>query len=398
MRRFTLLILPTLFFLCSSLSAEQTRFPWNRTPDEQADSGLLKRIDDWLAYGDPNRLADSDSTASRFRNNLRMTVDLAGRGIVPHKGGNSGSGSVAFIGLDVHKVFSDDHGDFATLIAQPYLTKLNSVKGPHFFEGNNDWELVNRIMNINFTRVFDERMNIKVGHFEVPYGLEQPLNTNGTLRDMTHPRNLGVKADWGVTLNGQLTDYEYEVGVSRGTGNEFFDSEDPYVMAGRFGTKHVENIIVGVSFLKGSIWNPGALGGYKRGLVDASGVTGNVIDRERYGLDLQYHFERPVSLLAEFNWGKDFDRDVFNTLLELDFYNPSKSTMWFTQWNYYSEQYDADQGGWEAQIDGSLGWRWTPNNNWALSVMYVQDVSAKKLDDASTRLGSKFIAQLRYRF
>ena len=169
-------------------------------------------------------------------------------------------------------------------------------------------------------------------------------------------------------------------------------------MAGRFGTKHIENFIVGASFLKGSIWNPGALGGYKRGLVDASAVIGNVIDRERYGLDLQYHFERPISLLAEFNWGKDFDRDVFNTLLELDFYNPSKSTMWFTQWNYYSEQYDADLGGWEAQIDGSLGWRWTPNNNWALSMMYVQDVSAKKLDNASTRLGSKFIAQLRYRF
>jgi hypothetical protein len=72
--------------------------------------------------------------------------------------------------------------------------------------------------------------------------------------------------------------------------------------------------------------------------------------------------------------------------------------MWFTQWNYYSEEYDADLGGWESQIDGSIGWRWTPNNNWALSMMYVQEISAKKLDDASVQLGSKFIAQLRYRF
>ena len=181
MRRFALLLLITIFVYDSTLVAEDKLFPWNKSPSEQIDSGLLKQIDNWLTYGDPDRLANHDSTASRFRNNLRMTVDLAGRGIIPHKGGNSGSGSVAFIGLDIHKVFSDDNGDFATLIAQPYLTKLNSVKGPHFFEGDNDWEVVNRIMNVNFTRVFDERMNIKVGHFEVPYGLEQPLNTNGTL-------------------------------------------------------------------------------------------------------------------------------------------------------------------------------------------------------------------------
>jgi len=398
MRRIALLFTLALFLVTGSVFADEPLFPWNRTPDQQQDSGMLKRIDEWLAYGDPDRLADPNSTASRFRNNLRMTVDIAGRGIVPTRAGSSGSGSVAFIGLDVHKVFSDDHGDYATMIAQPYVTKLNSIKGPHFFEGNNDWELVNRIMNINFTRIFDERMNVKVGHFEVPYGLEQPLNTNGTLRDMASPRNLGVKADWGVTLNGQLTNYEYEFGVSRGTGNEFFDTEDPYVVAGRIGTKHDENLILGVSVFKGSVWNPGALGGYKAGLADASGVTGNSIERERYGLDIQYNFERPVSFIGEFNWGKDFDRDVFNSLMEFAFYNPSKSTMWFTQWNYYSEKYTPAMGGWEAAIDGSLGWRWTPNNNWALSVMYVQEVSAKHPGGADKRLGSKFIAQLRYRF
>ena len=160
----------------------------------------------------------------------------------------------------------------------------------------------------------------------------------------------------------------------------------------------MENFIVGISFLKGSIWNPGALGGYKRGLLDASAVTGNVIDRERIGLDMQYHFERPLSILAELNWGKDFDRDVFNALAEIDLYTPSEGTMWFTQWNYYSEQFDAELGDWEYQIDGSLGWRWTPSNNWALSMMYLQEFSAKKLENASSNLGSKFIAQLRYRF
>jgi hypothetical protein len=398
MSRLVIVVVVLLTFVASEAPAADTLFPWNKTPDEQNDTGFLKQIDDWLEHGNPERLADSNLQSSRFRNNLRMTVDLAGRSIVPTRNGSSSSGSIAYIGLDVHKVFTDDQGDYATLIAQPYLTKLNSVKGPHFFEGNNDWELVNRIMNVNFTRVFDERMNIKVGHFEVPYGLEQPLNTNGTLRDLASPRNLGVKADWGVTLNGTLTDYDYEIGVSRGTGNEFFDSEDPYVVAGRLGTKQDENLILGVSFFKGSIWNPGALNGYKAGLADASGIAGNILDRERYGFDIQYHFERPMSFLAEFNWGKDYERDVFNSLLELDFYNPSKSVMWFTQFHYLSEQYDDSMGGWEDFIDGSVGWRWTPNNNWALSVMYVQELSAKHPAGVEKTLGSKFIAQLRFRF
>ena len=392
------LIVAIWLLLCGTTIAGEQLFPWNNAPSERQDSGVLNRIDNWLEYGNADKLADENSRARQFRDNLRMTIDMSARSIVPHKNGTSGSGSVAFIGLDLHKVFSDDHGDYATLIAQPYLTKLNSVKGSHFFEGNNDWELVNRIMNVNFTRIGGDNVNIKVGHFEVPYGLEQPINTNGTLRDMFSPKNLGVKGDWGVTLNGLLTNYEYEIGVTRGTGNEFFDSEDPYAVAGRLGTKRDENLVLGLSFFRGSLWNPGALGGYKAGLADPSTVTGNIIDRQRYGVDVQYHFETPWSLLAEFNWGQDFDRDVFNSLLELDYYQASKSVMWFTQFNYLSEKYSATMGGWEASITGAFGLRWTPNNNWALSVLCVQEMSAKHPGGVDKQLGSKWLAQLRYRF
>ena len=102
MRRLALLFTLALLLVTESVFADDPLFPWNRTPDQQRDSGMLKRIDEWLAYGDLDRLADPNSTASRFRDNLRMTVDIAGRGIVPTRADNSGSGSVAFIGLDVH--------------------------------------------------------------------------------------------------------------------------------------------------------------------------------------------------------------------------------------------------------------------------------------------------------
>ncbi|MDB4670815.1 hypothetical protein OAG56_02290 [Mariniblastus sp.] len=360
--------------------------------------GIFHRLDDWLENGNPARVADPNSISSRIRNNLRMTIDLSGRSVLSQRAGKSASGSVVFLGIDVHKVFSDEEGDWASLLAQPYLTKLNNVRGPHFFDDDNDWEMVYRITNINFTRLFGKHMNLKVGHFEVPYGLELPINTNGTLRDMASGKNLGVKADWGVTLNGAFTDFEYEFSISRGSGNEYFDTESPYAIAGRIGSNEDRNVMVGVSFFHGEIWNPGALAGYKAGLVDASGVIGNVIDRQRFGFDLRYHFEKPVTILAEFNWGRDFERKVFNSLLEFDVYNPSRSLMWFSQFNYLSEEYESAMGGWQSFINGSLGCRWNPGNNWALSTMFIQELSTKHPADAVKRLGGVFFTQVRYRF
>ncbi len=58
---------------------------------------------------------------------------------------------------------------------------------------------------------------VRIGHFEIPYGIEHAINTNGTLRNYRHSANLGIKADWGLAINGETTSFEYEVSASRGS-------------------------------------------------------------------------------------------------------------------------------------------------------------------------------------
>ena len=390
--------------LMPSIEAKSDGLPWNNDSGEYADTPAgraLERIQNWVDNGNEDQVNIDDSFASRFRSNMRLSLDLATRVVMVTNGGSTTPVTVNFIGLDMYKVFTDDDGDWGTAILQGYVTKLhNAGKRPPFFEGPHDWEFVNRIMNLNITKFHDNKLNYKIGHFEVPYGLEQPINTNGTLYDMTHPRNLGVKADWGVTANGVLDRLDYEIGLSRGTGNEYFDRGNPYVFAGRVGTPRDENFIVGVSYFDGRVANPGAVGMYKSGLVDASGINLNgVMTRQRYGLDFQYHMEKPITFMAELNWGRDIDQDVFNALFEVDIFNHSKSTMFFNQLSYYSQEFEAAKGGWENDISFLTGIRYTPTTRWAISLAYSQDVSGMNKGAATgPRLGSKFLVQARYRF
>ena len=134
--------------------------------------------------------------------NLRMTVDLSSR-IGLTRGGGTAYQHV--IGLDSHKVISGEGGDWGTVVMQGYLTRIdNQAQHPPFFDGADDTQFVYRIVNLNLTRYGRGRFNVRVGHFEIPFGLEHVINTNGTLRDFMHGPNLGVKADWGAGVNGSF--------------------------------------------------------------------------------------------------------------------------------------------------------------------------------------------------
>ena len=138
--------------------------------------------------------------SNAWRENLRWKFDVSGRGVFDDTGYLK---SLGFFGLDLHKVFTSGNRDVATLLFQPYMTRANDlVPTPPVFDGPDDWELIWRIANVNFKLLQDGALNLRVGHFELPYGLEQTINTNGTLRDYTHGGNFGLKADWGATVNG----------------------------------------------------------------------------------------------------------------------------------------------------------------------------------------------------
>ena len=67
-----------------------------------------------------------------WTDNLRWAIDESVRGIV---NGDGDVATLAFFGLDVHKVFSTGNRDIATLTLQPYLTRVDDlVPTPPIFD------------------------------------------------------------------------------------------------------------------------------------------------------------------------------------------------------------------------------------------------------------------------
>lgn len=295
--------------------------------------------------------------------NLRSSIDFSTR--PAYYVDESRTGLTHAVGIDVHKVFSSDKRDIGTLTAQAYLTRIDNVRGyPGFFDDDDDTELVYRIFNFNFTGLGPNLPNVKVGHLEVAYGLEQRLDTNGTLRQYGQPQNLGVKADWGLSLNKEHRSFEYEFSATTGGGQSLDRQDGSYVYAGRIGSSRDDNVVAGLS-------------GYR------SFLRG--MDRERIGADLQYYFGRS-SVTSEVSVGKNNDDDVLNALLEYNLSNRNESLNFYTQVLYLSTDLAS---GWARTINASLGVEYRPDTHLDLSAQYTRTMK-NPLDSNPSTLSIQF--------
>ena len=308
--------------------------------------------------------------------NLRWTVDLAARGM--QETVNDEFGHAEFLGLDLHKVLSGERGDWATLLLQPYLIRINNLDmHPPFFDDDYDTAIEWRITNVNFNVLDGGRLNLKVGHFEIPFGLEQVINTNGTLRDYIHGPNFGLKADWGLTLNGELPAFEYEVALSRGSGNNWRSSGDPLIVSGRVGTPRDRDWWLGLSGFSGDVYDPSQPDG--------------TVERSRVGLDGALNW-RQFGLLGEFSIGADESRDVVNGLLELDWSSRQADWLAYVQLRRFQLEGLAGAGS-DSATSGSLGVTWDPDNHWSYGLQWSHDfVTFNGAPDTNV-----LAAQLRYR-
>ncbi|MCH7720287.1 MAG: hypothetical protein IH988_04770, partial [Planctomycetes bacterium] len=335
------LILPSILFAGSLAGSEPGQLPPG--PKEGPGTERPVSLEDlgWDSDREPRAaFEDEDREMACFwSDNLRLTLDLSSRVTLSTRRGKVGSEQV--IGLDLHKVFSDASGDWGTLRLQPYLTRIDNLapRAP-FFEDDDDWELAFRFFDFNYTRVDRGRLNFRIGHFEIPYGLEHLIDTNGTVRQLIPGRNLGLKADWGVSANGVLPYFDYELALTRGTGNEFFHRRGPFTVAGRIGTPRDRNVILGMSVFHGRVWSPAAVGQWRsglrppsrveadRGLTDTAGGRGrdDILRRTRFGIDVQWYLGT-FGMLAEVSFGRDYNQDVFNGLAEINWSNADDT--WF---------------------------------------------------------------------
>ena len=307
--------------------------------------------------------------------NLRTTLDLSSRALIPESGS---AGYLNAIGLDLHKVFSSPDRDWGTLIVQLYLTRIDDLqRRPFFFDDEDDWELVTRVTNFNYTGLSHGEFNVRVGHFEIPFGLEVPTYSNGTVRQLLNPRNLGLKADWGVSINGELDRFLYEISLTRGSGVHFISEGSPFAVAGRIGTGRNLDLFTptpgwGLSFLCGDILGP-------------RGTT----ERFRIGIDGRTYLG-PFGIMGEFSAGQDEGQSVFTGLAELNWQNPKESTVAYLQ----ARSLVFEDDDWSREVGTAIGVRLVPDSHWTLSGQIERDLVTR----GDQRPVNLFILQARYRF
>lgn len=339
---------------------------------------------------------------SRAGENLRLNVDVISRVETTRRRGKAAG--LNAVGLDVHKVFSDSTGDIGTMILQPYFTRSDNVFPiPHDKEDDDDWELVFHTFYFNLTRWGRGATNFKVGHFYVPYGLQPNVDTHMAVRQLISHENLGADMDWGFSFNGTSRSLEYEVALTQGSGHELTNEGKNFVIAGRVGTPYDRNFTVGVSGMHGQVISPHGLFRWQSGLEPPSRVDralgrmpgegrgdDDLMRRTRAGVDATWIVQQ-YTFRGEASVGRDFDQDVFNTLLEAAWSSPDERKMVYLQAIYLGQR---GGFGWDEDVIARLGGVWKFANRWSVSGQYSQDLTTygTRPEDAI------FTLQLQYRF
>ena len=293
------------------------------------------------------------------QSNARFSFDIAGRLIYNHN--QDQIGSMTPIGFDYHNVLSSQQGDIGTLIMQLYATKIdNLTPHPGLFDDANDFKVVTRIFSFNYTGLGRNLPNIKIGHLELPYGSEFRIETNGTLKQYSHGINLGPKADWGISLNKQYEDYEYEVSLTTGGGQDFTNQNNSYILTGYIGNPSYHNLQFGFSFNKSKI---------------------NRLERHSIALDVAYYFQL-WGLLFELQSGKQADDTYQQAFLELNHSNSSNTLEAYSQLRYKSLAKTTRQ-------DLIIGLSYHLTSQISLSAQFTRLLKQHN---------SQFMAQFRWRF
>jgi len=302
---------------------------------------------------------------AEINDNLRWSIDASARYndfSIPKK-----TSQIYFLGLDTHKVFSNSDGDFAYSVMQFYFTKLsNQIPYPFMFDSPDDAKVIVREAHINYLTTDKWVPNIRLGHFTMPFGLEDSNDTNGRLLDYGHGSNLGTKLDWGVLLNKVHDHFEYKVSYSLGGKDDPKSVDGSYLFTGRISTLSHEDYIFGLSFYYGELDNT---------------------DRQRVAFDMQYYYST-WGVKAELAQGQINDDDERYLLLELNKQSIDDSNKIYAQFVYK----DRDSFT-KAQNQAVIGLSFQLNTELEASLEYKKQL--KEINDAKSGL---FRAQIRYRF
>lgn len=387
--------------LFSALSAARAQDP--KANDAQSDDEEVFSLDGLGSAqdaGDGNGKSES-SVWDSLTTNLRFNIDFVSRIEMSRRRGKPFA--LNTIGIDLHKVVSSKDRDIGTLLLQTYLVRRDNVLIIHtHVEDDDDWEVEFHQFWFNLTQWGKGRTNLRLGHMLMPYGLEPSTDTHFTVYQLITMQNLGAKMDWGLSLNGTMPSFDYEVAILQGSGMEYTNAGKNYAVVGRIGTPSDRNFILGLSGFYGQILDPHRIHRYQSRVAEPSRVDSalgrvpgegrgddNLVRRLRVGLDFTWIINQ-FTLKGETSVGRDFDQDVLNSLLELDWSTPDRKFAAYVQTIYLGQR---GPKGWDEDVLMRIGGIWSMDENWSLSGQYTQDIKTY----GTRREDALFTLQLRYR-
>ncbi len=246
-------------------------------------------------------------------------------------------------------------------------------------------------------RLLPPMLNIRVGHFYVPYGLQPWIDTHGTLLQGPAMEFIGMDRDWGVAIEGQNDKLEYEVGLTRGSGMDLFERDNNYAVAGKLSTPRIGehlNDWLGVSFLTGRIFDEEGVDRLRSWNMDEKGdqFANNLVDRWRVGADLQ-QIIGPARLRFEAAWGKDEKKEnVLAEFFEVK-YALGKDNRWTTYFQAENLTQDVNRPTIrESDTTVRGGLIYTLSANYNIQLVASRDLSTT-FGEEDTWIGILFYAQ-----
>ena len=311
--------------------------------------------------------------ASRLPEDLRMELDLSSR--IGWSTSAAAWSNVEAVGLDMFTVFGSRTRDWLRINLQLYAVRVDAQQShPFAFDGSGEWKFQPRNSFLDILLLPRGVLTARVGHFELPYGLEAYIDTNGTLRQYTTGRDLGIKTDWGSALTGTHAGIEWIASLSRGSGNEWNGSGDPWLALGRIGMPLDGASSVGLT----------AAGGDIR-------VAGKAPPQARWRVAVDGRIEiLSFDLLGELSGGQDDGAGRVGGVVELDWRNRSEAFLGYFQ--MFPEWRHSTVGS-EARLELRSGFLWRVVRGLSLSAEIRQVAAAPDGQPHSTGI----FTQIRYR-
>ena len=246
----------------------------------------------------------------------------------------------------------------------------NGDRTPGYYDDRHDWEFIYRTFTFTYTGLGNNYPWFKLGHFEVPFGVEYTKNTFGNLHQYGQSRKLGLKMDWGIAAGQELASWQYEVAMTRGSGLKYKNHQQPYAFSGRIATLDDSYWSSGLSFYYGEI------------------LKGEMTQERRLmAWDFQYYHET-IGLVLETYAGKVNTNKTIGGLIEINWSTDSECLEAYTQ---YMFQDTHNAHGYEAVTAGIT---YKLSANLTLSAQATFELSQAQ-DNMRTNL---FSFQLRYNF